>query len=197
LRVVLHPTQCAPGNLHMPRSAPLPQRAKLASERVALAATVMTPAMKRVVEFGNAGGRQIHHLEAAVGIDETAAPSARPDAVSARRGTVPHEEYLQAHAELMLRDEWIVDDFGCVASAWQRFAKAYTLVYVDLPLATHHWWATKRLLRGLFVNPEGWPANGPIWASTLDSYQVLWRCHRGPRYRQIVADASASKWVTI
>ena len=109
----------------------------------------------------------------------------------------PREQYLQAHAELLRRPEWIIDGFSCVASAWERFARADTLVYVDLPLATHHWWVTKRLAKGLLVNPEGWPANSPIWASTIDSYKVLWRCHRRltPRYRQLVADAPASKRV--
>jgi hypothetical protein len=56
---------------------------------------------------------------------------------------------------------------------------------------------TKRLDQGLFVSPEGWPGNSPMWSSTLDSYRVIWRCHRGltPRYRQLVADAAASKRV--
>jgi hypothetical protein len=36
-----------------------------------------------------------------------------------------------------------------------------------------------------------------MWSSTLNSYRVLWSCHRRltPRYRQLVADASASKRV--
>ena len=31
-------------------------------------------------------------------------------------------------------DEWIIDGFGNVASAWERFAVADTLIYIDLPL---------------------------------------------------------------
>jgi hypothetical protein len=84
-----------------------------------------------------------------------------------------------------------------VASAWERFSNADTLVYIDLPLITHYWWVTKRLIKGLFVTPEGWPQNSPMWSSTMDSYRVIWRCHRRltPRYRQLVADAAASKRV--
>jgi adenylate kinase family enzyme len=181
----------------MSPSAPLSLRAKLAFKRVAPAATCMPPAMKRVAVFGNAGGGK---STLAKRLSEmTKLPLHPLDLIQFRPGggAAPHEQYLQAHAELMRREEWIIDGFGCVASAWERFAKADTLVYVDLPLATHHWWVTKRLLQGLFVNPEGWPANSPIWASTLNSYQVLWRCDRGltPRYRQFVADAAASKRV--
>ena len=50
---------------------------------------------------------------------------------------VPHNEFLQAHADLLRRDEWIIDGFGDMATAWERFAAADTLVYVDLPLSTH------------------------------------------------------------
>ena len=84
-----------------------------------------------------------------------------------------------------------------VALAWERFAAADTLVYVDLPVLTHYRFVTKRLLKGLFGNPPGWPENSPVWSSTLDSYRVIRRCHRSltPKYRQLVAEASASKRV--
>ena len=42
-----------------------------------------------------------------------------------------------AHADLLRREE--------------AFSKADTPVYIDLPLITHHWWVTKRLLKGLFA----------------------------------------------
>ena len=181
----------------MPQSAPLPLGAKLAFERVAPAPTYMTPAMKRVAVFGNTGGGKSTLAKRLSKV--TKLPLHPLDLMQFKPGggAVPHAQYLQAHAELMRRDEWIIDGFGCLASLGERFAKADTLLYVDLPLAIHHWWVTKRLLQGLFVNPEGWPANSPIWASTLNSYKVLWRCHRGltPRYREYVADAAASKRV--
>ena len=153
--------------------------------------------MKRVAVFGNAGGgkstlaRRLAEL--------TGLPLHPLDKIQYRAGgvEVPHEEYLKAHADLLNQNEWIIDGFGSVASAWERFSKADTLVYIDLPLVTHHWWVTKRLVLGLFVTPEGWPKNSPIWSSTMASYRVLWLCHREmtPRYRQLVIDASASKRV--
>jgi hypothetical protein len=61
-----------------------------------------------------------------------------------------------------------------IAPAWERFAKADTLVYIDLPLVTHGWYVTKRQIKGLFVAPEGWPKNSPLWSSSMNSYRVLW-----------------------
>jgi hypothetical protein len=53
-------------------------------------------------------------------------------------GKVAHEGYLEAHAEPLARDQWIIDDFGCVTSAWERFAAADTLIYIDRPLLNHY-----------------------------------------------------------
>ena len=157
--------------------------------------------MKRVAVFGNAGGGK---STLARRLAELTRLSLYPlDMVQFRVGRdkvphkVPHEEYLQAHADLIRCEEWIIDGFGGLASAWERFSAADTLVCIDLPLLTHFRWVTKRFAKGLFVSPEGWPENSPLWSSTLNSYRVLWLCHRRltPRYRQLVADASSSKRV--
>lgn len=153
--------------------------------------------MKRVAVFGDAGGGKstlARHLA-----ELTRLPLYPVDTIQYRAGgdEIPHDEYLQTHADLIRREEWIIDGFGCVASAWERFSAADTLVYVDLPILIHYMWVTKRLVKGLFVNPEGWPQNSPMWASTISGYRVIPRCHRRltPRYRQLVADAAASKRV--
>ena len=153
--------------------------------------------MQKVAVFGNAaGGKSTLARRMA---ELTRLPLYPLDIIQYRRGggKVPHEDYLNAHADLLTRDRWIIDGFGCVPSAWQRFVAADTLVYIDLPLFTHYRWVTKRLIKGLFVNPEGWPDKSPIWSSSLEGYRVVGLCHRGltPKYRQLVADASSSKRV--
>jgi adenylate kinase family enzyme len=153
--------------------------------------------MKRVAVFGNAGGGK--STLAGRLAELTRLPLHPLDMIQyqAGGGEVPHEEFLKAHADLLRRDEWIIDGFGSVESAWERFSRADTLVYVDLPLVTHYLWVTKRLIKGLFVTPEGWPDNSPMWSSTMQSYKVIGLCHRRltPRYRQLVAEAAASKRV--
>jgi len=70
-------------------------------------------------------------------------------------------------------------------------------VYVDLPLTRHFLWVTKRMLKGLFVTPEGWPERSPILSSTLDSYRVLYlyNRHLAPKFREFVSTASSHKQV--
>lgn len=153
--------------------------------------------MKRVAVFGNAGGgkstlaRQIAEI--------TSLPLHSLDAIKYKKGggEVPHDEYLHVHAELLHRDNWIIDGFGCKRSAWERFSAADTLIYVDLPLLTHYMWVTKRLMKGFVVKPEGWPENSPILRGTLNSYRVIPLCHEKltPEYRRLVVEQAALKRV--
>ena len=153
--------------------------------------------MKKVAVFGNAGGgkstlaRRLAEL--------TGLPLYPLDVIQYPTGDakIPHEEYRRIHAELLGRDAWIIDGYGCRESAWERFTAADTLVYVDLPLTRHFTWITKRLLAGMFKTPEGWPEGSPMIRSTISSYRVLWLCHRHltPKYRELVAGAQGGKRV--
>jgi adenylate kinase family enzyme len=153
--------------------------------------------MRRVAVFGNAGGGKstlARRLAAA-----TQLPLHVIDEMQFRAGgvAVPQEEYLQNHAEMLSRAEWIIDGFGGVRAAWERFSAADTLVLVDLPLITHYWWVTKRLIRALFATPQGWPPDSPVWSSSMSSYRVIWSCHTSltPKYRDLIAESASSKRV--
>jgi|SRR5262245_38113060 len=153
--------------------------------------------MRKVAVFGNTGGgkstlaRRLAEL--------TNLPLYPLDMIQFRAGggEVPREDYLKAHAKLLQRDAWIIDGYGCVKSSWERFACADTLVYIDLSLFRHFLWVTKRFLKVLFMSPEGWPERSPIISSTINSYRVIWSCHRHltPKYRALVSEACRSKRV--
>jgi hypothetical protein len=153
--------------------------------------------MKRVAVFGNAGGgkstlaRQLAEI--------TGLPLYVVDMLQFEEGGagIPHDEYLELHQALLGQDTWIIDGYGDAVTVWERFARADTLVYVDLPLPVHYWRVTKRLIKGLLVDPSGWPKDSPLWSSTLSSYKVIPLCHRymTPKYRQFVADMANSKSV--
>ena len=156
-----------------------------------------TARVKKVAVFGNTGGgkstlaRRLSEL--------THIPLYPLDLIQYRAGgaEVPHDEFARAHAELLQRDAWIIDGYGSLGSTWERFSHADTLVYVDLPLPRHALWVTKRLFTGLLATPEGWPDGSPLIRSTINSYGVLWRCHRHltPKYRAFVAAARPPKRV--
>jgi hypothetical protein len=151
--------------------------------------------MKRVAVFGNAGGgkstlaRQLAEI--------TGLPLHVLDKLQFKEGgaAVPHDEYLKLHAGLLTRETWIIDGYGDSATVFERLAAADTLIYVDLTLPIHYWRVTKRLIKGLFADPEGSPRDSPVWSRTISSYKVIPLCRRymTPRYRQLVAEMTASK----
>lgn len=153
--------------------------------------------MKRIAIFGNAGGGKstlARELAAITGL-----PLYVVDMLQFGPGgvEVPHKEYLEKHEKLLSESEWIIDGFGGVQPAWLRFEAADTLIHVDLPLLVHAFWVTKRLVKGLFVPPEGWPEGSPVFSSSLSSYRVLWPCHRRltPKYRAYLSEVAGRKQV--
>jgi adenylate kinase family enzyme len=153
--------------------------------------------MKRVAVFGNAGGGKstlARQLAAITGL-----PLHVIDQLQFKEGgaAVPHDEYLKLHRDLLSQADWIIDGYGDTTTVLERCSVADTLIHVDLSLPVHYWRVTKRLIKGLFADPEGWPKDSPLWRSTLSSYRVIPRCNRylTPRYRQIVIEMAASKRV--
>lgn len=153
--------------------------------------------MKRVAVFGNAGaGKSTVSRRLA---EITGLPLCVLDKVQFREGgeRVPHEDYLERHRDLLAQEAWIIDGYGDAATTWERLAAADTLIHVDPQLPVLYWRVTKRLVKGLFADPEGWPKGSPLWSSTMSSYRVIPRCHRAltPRYRWLGVEMAASKRV--
>lgn len=153
--------------------------------------------MKKVAVFGNTGGGKSTlslRLAAVTGL-----PLHILDKIEYQSGgaKVPQEDYKCAHQQILANHQWIIDGFGCMETLWLRLDAADTLVYVDLPLYVHFWWVTKRLVTGWVKPPEGWPENSPVLKSSLNSYRVLWLCHKHltPKYREYIEQAQSVKSV--
>jgi adenylate kinase family enzyme len=161
--------------------------------------------MRRVAVFGNTGGGKSYlskQLAEITGLplyvlDILQFADGTYKAEDKNGGKISSEEYLKLHAEVIKREQWIIDGYGNSASSWERFEKADTLVFIDLPIPVHYWGVTKRFLSGMLKNPSGWPKDSPVWSSTLDSYRVVGLCHRHltPKYREFVDRAKPSKKV--
>ncbi len=82
--------------------------------------------MKKVAVFGNTGGgkstlslklSEIRNL-----------PLYVLDKIQYKPGgsEVPYEDYKRSHEEIMAKDEWVIDGFGCLETLWLRLDKADT-----------------------------------------------------------------------
>jgi len=108
---------------------------------------------------------------------------------------VDRETYDREHENILSSDNWIIDGFGPIGSFHKRLEVADTLIYIDLPYAVSYWLVTKRLLKGLFVKPEGWPDGSSILKGSLQSYRVLKLCPKfwNDRFLQKLKEISANK----
>ena len=129
--------------------------------------------VNKIVIFGKPGGGKSslgRKLAAATGIKLCSL-----DLIEYKKNgeRVSPEEYSQQHADLLSADNWIIEGLGTLESFWLRIDAADTLIYVDLPYPVHYWWIAKRLLKSVFVNPEGWPEGSSVLKGTLASWRYL------------------------
>ena len=153
--------------------------------------------MKKVAVFGNTGGGKSTLSKKVAEI--TGLPLYVLDKIQYKAGgeKVEDRDYRQVHDRILNSDRWVVDGYGCLETLWERLNAADTLVYIDLPLFIHFFWVSKRLIIGLFKNPDGWPENTPILKSSLNSYRVLMACHKllTPKYREYIQLSRETKEV--
>lgn len=132
--------------------------------------------MKKVAVFGKPGsgkstiskalalatGIELHQLDSIV--------------YKANGEFVEREVFDLAHDNIINSESWIIDGFGPLDLFNTRLDTADTLVYIDLPYPISYWFVTKRMLKGLFVKPEGWPDGCSVIKGTIQSYKTLKLC---------------------
>jgi len=134
--------------------------------------------VKKIAIFGKPGSGKStlsKHLAAATGI-----PLHPLDSIIYKPNgeLVEQQIFEREHTQILSSDSWIMDGFGPIESFYKGLDAADTLIYIDLPYLVSYWLVTKRLLKGLFVNPEGWPDGSSVLKGSLQSYNVLRLCPR-------------------
>ena len=143
--------------------------------------------MTRVVIIGNAGGGK--STISRVLSTDTGLPCFAIDRIQWQPGWVrtPDQEYDRAHDELISGERWIIDGFGSWESVNRRFEACDTIIYVDLPIWLHYWWATKRQIRAIFAGRPDGPEGCPMLPVTLRLYKMMWWLHREMRPKLLEA----------
>jgi len=129
--------------------------------------------MKKIAVFGKpGGGKSTLSRKLSVATDIKLYPL---DLIEFKKNgaRVSIEEYAVAHADILESDNWIIEGLGTLKSLRSRIDEADALIYVDLPYRIHYWWVTKRLLKSLFVKPEGWPEGSSVLKGTLAGWKYL------------------------
>ena len=129
--------------------------------------------MKKIAVFGKPGSGKStvsKALAQATGIDLHQLDSL---VYKANGEFVDSEVFSHMHERILSSESWIIDGLGPIESLKKRLDSADTLIYIDLPFPVSYWLVTKRLLKGLFVKPEGWPDGSSVIKGTIQSYKML------------------------
>ncbi|MFV8463366.1 adenylate kinase [Vibrio campbellii] len=129
--------------------------------------------MKKIAVFGKPGSGKStvsKALAQATGIDLHQLDSL---VYKANGEFVDSEVFSHMHERILSSESWIIDGLGPIESFKKRLDTADTLIYIDLPYPMSYWFVTKRLLKGLFVKPEGWPDGSSVIKGTIQSYKML------------------------
>ncbi|WP_191601156.1 adenylate kinase [Marinomonas algicola] len=155
--------------------------------------------MKKIAVFGKPGSGKStlsKQLSIATGI-----PLYQLDSILYKKNgdLVDRKVFDNEHSNILSFERWIIDGFGPMGSFNKRLEAADTLVYIDLPYALSYWLVTKRLLKGMFVKPEGWPDGSSVLKGSLESYKVLKLCPKfwNDNFLQYVEGISENKSVYV
>ena len=119
------------------------------------------------IKLGKALGITVHHI----------------DKIQFRPGwrPTPSDELARRHNEILSTEKWIIDGWGNWPLIERRFALADTIIFIDLPIYVHYWWALKRQVAFPFRPTPDRPDNCPLLPKTWRMMRVLWTVNRSLR----------------
>lgn len=110
------------------------------------------------------------------------------------------QDITRLHNEWLRKESWIIDGFGGFDS-WEwveaRLSAADTVIFIDLPLRVHYWWAIKRQCRYLRHSRPELPPDCPALPFTWRLLKRIWIIHhvRRPELIEMIRMISGRKQV--
>jgi adenylate kinase family enzyme len=145
----------------------------------------------RIVVIGNAAGgkstlaRQLAHRREL--------PLIEVDRLRWQPGwqLTPSADYARQHAEIVAREDWVIEGLGRQDSIAERLARSTEIVLIDMPLWIHFALAAERQIawaRGQLDHP---PAGAAEMPPTRELFRTMWEVEQGwmPDIRSMCAEA--------
>jgi len=91
-------------------------------------------------------------------------------------------EILSVHEQWLSQPIWVIDGWVNWEIIKERFEAADTLIFIDLPLRIHYWWAVKRQVKTFIFRDMDWPPDGcSAWKVTRRLLKLIWIIHTEKR----------------
>ncbi|WP_206412891.1 adenylate kinase [Nitratireductor soli] len=107
--------------------------------------------------------------------------------------TTPGHIYEKQHAEIIGKDDWIIDGGGNLATIRARIERATELILIDMPLWVHFWLAAERQISWAAGALEHPPAGNTNVPETGRLFEIIWQVDRDwmPTLRTLCDDQEA------
>ena len=140
--------------------------------------------MTKVAILGNAGGGKSTLCDCLS--RATHLPAYQLDQLLWNPGWVPtpFDQFETEHDDILKRDAWIIDGIATLESIEKRLEASDTIIFVDLPLWVHYWWATKRQVMCIFRDRPNFVEGCPMLPKTLDIIKMMWAIDKN--YRPVI-----------
>jgi hypothetical protein len=133
--------------------------------------------MERIIIIGNAGGGKT--TLARTLSEKLNLPLHMLDTVQWQPGwkLTPLDELEKVLKSWTAEEKWIIEGFGPMELMPLRFKNADTIIYLDLPLSQHIFWALKRQVQFAFKNRPELPHGSPTLPMTWKILKALCKIH--------------------
>ena len=133
--------------------------------------------MTRISVIGNAGGGKstiCRKLSKVLDI-----PLFPIDKIQWKPGWVAasYNEIRTNHEQILANERWIIDGWGSFDIIETRFQASDTIIFIDLPLTVHYWWAIKRQFSCIFKPRIDGPEGCPMLPMTWPLLKMIWNIH--------------------
>lgn len=89
----------------------------------------------------------------------------------------PYNEIKTNHDQILTHEKWIIDGWGSFDLIESRFQASDTIIFIDLPIAVHYWWAIKRQFSCIFKPRIDGPEGCPMLPMTWPLLKMIWHIH--------------------
>ena len=145
--------------------------------------------MRKTAVIGNAGGGKTTLCETLQRIYDVPYYSIDNIQWKENWSRVPVEEVRATITEIMDDDNWIIDGWGPWETIEERFKRCDSIVFVDLPLQMHLWWALKRqMLAWIRPSMVKTPKECSFRRKTMITMKTIYRVDNNyiPKLRELV-----------
>ncbi|AJQ95682.1 hypothetical protein [Gynuella sunshinyii] len=112
---------------------------------------------------------------------------------------ISESEFQRKHEQIVAMPSWVIEGLGYNSTLWSRMRSADQIIFIDLPIFQHLFWAAKRSFKSLWTAPNGWSSGNSLMRKLPYIFRIIWHVHKNtrPYILKLLSDCLPEKVVHI